>query len=242
MVGGPSWRAAVPLARELESQGVELGLHLDFTECPLLPGSRHDLRELLVASLLRRLDAGMLRAEIRAQLDAYEQALGHAPTYVDGHQHVHQFAGIRTELLAELDRRGGAPRPWLRSTRRGRAGPGRATAAKAAFIERLGAPGMEALAGARGYRQNRHLLGVYDFQGGSARYRELLTAWLAGAEDGDLLMCHPALDPDEADPIGPARRAEFEVLAGPAFGPLLQAAGLTLASMETILATPPSRG
>jgi predicted glycoside hydrolase/deacetylase ChbG (UPF0249 family) len=239
MVGGPAWRTGVPELRRLDAGQIDLGLHLDLTECPVLAGSRRGLRELIVASGLQRLDTGALRAEIRAQLDGFDQALGHAPAFVDGHQHVHQLPMVRRELLAELGRRYGAARPWLRSTRRARgAGP----AGKAVLIEILGARGLAALARRQGHAQNRHLLGVYDFSGGADRYRTLLAGWLAGAEDGDLLMCHPSRAADPADPIGRARQAEFEVVGSPGFGAQLQAAGLELAPMSAILGGTAARG
>jgi predicted glycoside hydrolase/deacetylase ChbG (UPF0249 family) len=235
MVGAPAWRDGATALRRLATAGIDIGLHLDLTEHPLRPGSRRGLRELVVASLLRRLDPLALRAEIGAQLDAFEQARGAAPAFVDGHQHVHQLPVVRQALLAELARRYGAPRPWLRSTRRPRP-DGRALPGKETVIELLGARGLAALARQHGHAQNRHLLGVHDFSGGAARYRERLAVWLAMARDGDLLMCHPSQLPDGTDPIGAARQAEFEVLASTDFAALLQRAGLTLAPMSAILA------
>lgn len=66
---------------------------------------------------MRRLAAVDIRAEIRAQLDTFEQMLGHGPAFVDGHQHVHQLPVVRHELLDELRSRYRDRLPWLRSTR-----------------------------------------------------------------------------------------------------------------------------
>jgi predicted glycoside hydrolase/deacetylase ChbG (UPF0249 family) len=234
MPGGVSWPAASRRLQALDANEVDLGLHLDFTEHPLLPGSRHDLPALIAASTLRRLDRAHVRDEIRAQLDAFEAALGRAPAFVDGHQHVHQLPQIRDELIAELERRYAVQpvdsRPWLRSTRAGIA------RIKPWIIAALGAHGLAELACRHGYQQNNHLLGVYNFQHSARRYLGLLAGWLANARDGDLLMCHPATSRAADDPIGEARLAEYVLLAGANFDNLLRMQCVALQPMSRILA------
>jgi chitin disaccharide deacetylase len=239
MVGGPAWQVGQGPLRRLPDGQVDVGLHLDLTEFPIPPQSRRSLAGLVAASFLRRLDRRAVRTEIRAQLDAFEQGLGRGPAFIDGHQHVHQLPVVRDELLAELQSRYGQARPWLRSTRGADVGwpprqQGWRETAKAAVIEALGARGLASLARQRGFAQNRHLLGVYDFHGGPDHYRALLAAWLRSAATADLLMCHPSL-PASADPLIDARMAEFEVLAGAGFGALLHAEGIALSPMSRIL-------
>lgn len=241
LVGGPAWKAWRRLLRRLDGDDVDIGLHLDLTESPLLPGSRRSLRALIAASLLRQLDRPALRAEIRAQLDAFEQTLGHGPAFVDGHQHVHQLAVVRGELLEELENRYGGRPPWLRSTR---SVHGVGVAAYGGWrgivkpwgIEQLGARGLASRARRLGFAQNRRLLGVYDFQGGPRRYRELLTVWLRCARDADLLMCHPSMRLNAQDALIDARHAEFQVLGSADFGGMLRNAGVRLWPMSKILA------
>lgn len=233
MVGGPAWAEGAAALRRADAARLDVGLHLDLTECPLQPALRRPLRSLIASAYLRRLDADALRAEVRLQLDAFEQAMGRPPAYVDGHQHVHQLPVVREVLLAELLRRDG-PRPWLRATRGPRAPgahPDAATRFKAAVIECLGAAGLRVLARREGLAQNAHLLGVYDFRGGAPRYRRLLAGWLRAACNGDLLMCHAGL-PDArgaaADPLEAARSAEFEVLSSADLPRLLADLGIRL--------------
>jgi len=219
-VGGPAWEAGAAELRR--AQGVDVGLHLDFTEHPLREPAR-PLGRLISLSLLRRFDAAALQAEVAAQLDRFEAGMGRAPDFVDGHQHVHQLPQVREALLAELQRRGPA-RPWLRSTRRPRA---RRWQFKPWFIETLGAAELARQARQAGFPQNRALLGVYDFTPG--RFAALLPEWLAAAQDGDLLMCHPSLSAAApGDHILAARQAEFEVLAGDGMPALLRGRGITL--------------
>ena len=47
-----------------------------------------------------------IRDELRRQLDAFEEAFGAPPDYVDGHQHVQVLPGIADDLIAELSARG----------------------------------------------------------------------------------------------------------------------------------------
>lgn len=239
LVGGTSWSVSSRVLRLFNQGGVDIGLHLDFTETPLLGASRRSLCELIIASHLRLLDRRLIRTEIRAQLDAFEQAIGRSPAFVDGHQHVHQLPMVRSELLAELQARSGEAPPWIRSTRAPRAGRSVAAASTGRFkprvIEGLGARGLAVAASRLGYAQNRHLLGVYDFQGGRSRYRELLADWILSASDGDLLMCHPSLPIRAADPLIDARQAEFDVLSSARLDTDLSAAGVQLEPMSQML-------
>ena len=240
MVGAPAINAgSVPL-RRLAAAGLDIGLHLDLTEHPLLMPARRSLAGLIMACYFHRLERASLRAEIRAQLDAFEKLLGHAPAFVDGHQHVHQFPIIRNELVDELEQRYRDRKPWLRSTR----GPQPSAVwpgarwrqqIKPHVIELLGARGLAALARQHGFAQNRSLLGVYAFQDDAAAYLERLAAWLGGAEDADLLMCHASVGAHCADALAQARQTEYEVLAGLSFARLCERLHLVLRPMSEIL-------
>lgn len=236
MVGAPAWPDAHAALLALDAKEVDVGLHLDLLDYPLDPaaGWPRSLAGLALASGLRRLDRRSVQREICAQLDAFEQAMGRPPAFVDGHQHVHQFAQVRGLLLAELGRRYAGALPWLRSTRapvalRWSAG------AKPAVIQALGEAGLARAARGQGFAQNQHLLGVYPFDADQARYLQQLEAWLAASADGDLLMCHPGTGRHDHDPISAARSVEFEVLSGEVFGRLLLSQRVQLQSMSRTL-------
>ena len=93
----------------------ETGLHLDFTQHPLLLQPQR-MGPLIVRSWWRVLRPTEVRNEIRAQLDAFEHHTGRSPSYVDGHQHIHQVPVVRDVLLAELQTRYAGCLPWLRNT------------------------------------------------------------------------------------------------------------------------------
>jgi chitin disaccharide deacetylase len=230
LVGGRAWPAGAARLRARSGHEVDVGLHLDLTEAPLLTGAARSLAALIAACTLRLVDRPSIRREIEAQLDAFEDAIGRAPSHVDGHQHVHQLAVVRDELLGVLQRRYPNRLPWLRSTRR-RAGRQRAEV-KAWVIERLGARALEALAARRGFAHNAHLLGIHDFGSSELQYAELAGAWLAAAGNDDLLVCHASVCAMADDPVGASRRHEFDVLRSAWWGRCVRQHGVTLAPMS----------
>lgn len=242
MVGAPAWPDAQAALLALDAKLVDVGLHLDLLDYPLGPaaGWPRSLAGLALASGLRRLDRRSVQREICAQLDAFEQAMGRPPAFVDGHQHVHQFAQVRGLLLAELGRRYAGALPWLRST----CAPAAlrwSAGAKPAVIQALGEAGLARAARGQGFVQNQHLLGVYPFDADRAGYLQQLARWLAASIDGDLLMCHPGTGRHDHDPISAARNIEYELLGGEAFGRLLAFERVHLQCLSRTLRESPLR-
>jgi predicted glycoside hydrolase/deacetylase ChbG (UPF0249 family) len=239
-VGGMAWSEGAEQLRGLDAQTLDVGLHLDLTECPLQPGARLPLKALIARAYARRLPAPLLRGEIQAQLDAFERAMGRMPDYVDGHQHVHQLPVVRSLLAQELARRYPGRMPWLRGTRgpllAGHAGLG--AGAKAWVIAALGARALAALARRSGAGQNARLLGVYGFDADAPEYERRLARWLHAAQTGDLLMCHAGASEETSDPLARARAVEFSVLRAPAFARLVARENIRLRPMRHILQPP----
>jgi len=232
MVGAAGWAQSASAARELMSGDIDVGLHLDLTHAPLLRGSRASLPVWIARTAAGAVDRRRLRAEIRAQLDAFEDALGRPPVFVDGHQHVHQFRGVRDELVAELTTRYVGRMPWLRSTRPPAAGTGALPeAAKARLIGALGERSLRALARRHGIAMSGRLLGVYGLRDTARRYPELMARWLDLALDGDVLMCHPATNGGGSE-HGSARADEFAFLAGEVMGRLLESSAVRLTRLS----------
>jgi chitin disaccharide deacetylase len=229
MVGAPCWADGAPALRELDTAVVDVGLHLDLTQHSLDPRVRCALPEWIVRSHVGAFDRRRLRHEIDAQLDAFEDRMQRPPAFVDGHEHVHQFPGVRDLLLDALAARG--QHPWLRSTRRPTALPG----LKPRVIEALGAAPLERQARARGFAQNRRLLGVYPFDPDARAYHRHMQRWLALAQDGDLLMCHPAAPGCAGVAHAAARCREHDLLAGADFPLMLARARVQVAPLRTAL-------
>ena len=221
LVDGPRWPAAATSLPPAEH--ADIGLHLNLTQT--FPGCRHEtwfLRELILRSAVGAVPRRAVRDAIEVQLDAFENGLGRRPDYIDGHQHVHQFSGVRQELLAALQRRYPNDPPWLRSTRP----PPGIRDRKARFIAGLGDAALRRLAAAGGLRMSTGLVGVYDFAPAAEPYWRNLARWITAGADGDVLMCHPSRAAESGDPIAAARVMEYAILASDRFAQLLQEAGI----------------
>lgn len=223
----PRWtEAARSLTPEIRER-MDVGLHLDFTEFD----AATSWSTLVVASCARQLRSANVARRIAVQLDAFEAATGTPPDYVDGHRHVHQLPQIRSALLAELDRRYGQARPWIRVSR-----PAPGSGFKGRIIDALGGPGLEREAQQAGFRCTRRLLGVYGFDLQATDYAAAIKGWLVQARRFDALMVHVARAAPPTDPIGAARVAEYAALDDDAFAGALQAAGVQLARGRDVFA------
>jgi predicted glycoside hydrolase/deacetylase ChbG (UPF0249 family) len=222
----PRWPAA---AQALRDGPVRAGLHFNLTEgeplshglrrCwPRLPG----LGRLIAQAALGRLPAAALAEEFQVQLQRFVDATGHAPAFIDGHQHVHALPGVRSIVLAAAQ---SLALP-VRST--GCVlGPG--FGLKRRIIEACGGRALAAELRARRIAHPPALVGVYGFDP-RADYRALVRGWLRSAPDEALLFCHPALGgPDAGDVIGAARANEMAYLAADAFADDLAEFGVSLA-------------
>lgn len=204
LVGGPAFEADAPALRAIRDR-VDVGLHLE------LASGRAGLAALLVASHARLLGRAAVARRLAAQLDRFESAFGGPPDFVDGHQHVHALPVVRDILVAELGARYGDRRPAVRNTV-----PLVPRGAKARMLAVLGGTALRDALRRTGIAHNPDFAGVYDLRPGPSRgaYRARFRAWLAGATDGTLVLCHPGVEPaDAGDPIAPARWREHAYLA-----------------------------
>ena len=220
-------------AKALSVSGLQVGLHLNFTE-RLTTGSdstAFPVSVLIARCYLRQLDEVAVRRQIVRQLDRFEAVVGRPPDFVDGHQHVHQFPQIRQNLMAELVRRYPHKRLWIRNTRMGRLRWTGAFRFKAGIIQRLGSARLVRLARGAGFAVNQEFLGVYDFRGGRETYGRLLRTWFSVAGQASVLMCHPACEPDGNDVLGGQRVAEFDVLADKRTGAWLEEYDLSVGGL-----------
>jgi chitin disaccharide deacetylase len=101
MVRWPAAAEASAYARE--HPGLSVGLHVDLGEQVFHAGEWLPLYT--VAPLQ---DETAIRAEISRQLDLFHRLIGHAPSHLDSHQHVHRREPIRT-ILIEVAQRLGVP-------------------------------------------------------------------------------------------------------------------------------------
>ncbi len=208
MVLRSAWKVGAQRLSTLSPLLLDAGLHLDLSHLPGRDGADRSLGRLIAACYLRTADRAWLREQVRMQLAMFEEAMGRAPSFVDGHRHVHQLPMVRDILVRELsDRYAGQP-PWLRST-----APGRAVRwpQKQDLIFALGGRALRRQARQHGIPTNGRLLGVYAFDD-TVPYRTRLENWAEGCADRDVLMCHPSLSRLPSDPIAEARCREYRAL------------------------------
>ncbi len=226
MVLSPRWTEAAGKIKQLNA---DCGLHLDLSsEFAAAKLTTPGLSSLIMGSYTGRLDSATIRDTIEAQLDLFEHALGRAPDFVDGHQHVHQLPAVRSQLIDVLQRRYGAnassigirvclPRRW-----RG---------AKAKTIGVFGGAPMEKLARRFGHPVNTDFVGVYGFSP-EADLARLWRQWLASIQgEVPLAMCHVADGSSQGsntDPIRSARVKELAWLGSDAFRDLCAELSITL--------------
>jgi predicted glycoside hydrolase/deacetylase ChbG (UPF0249 family) len=216
---------------------VAIGLHLTLTAPfrPLSPGfapmrdsAFPPLGTMLRLAITRRFAREALKAEIASQLQAFRDAFGRAPDFVDGHQHVHVFPQIADALLAVVKE--SAPEAWVRQC-------GRVLPLAARFADRKGllldllSHRFRRRAAALGVRTNPAFAGTYRFDD-AADFAALFPRFLEGLPGGSLVMCHPGFVDDELqrlDPLTTLREKEYAYFASDQFPGVLAARGVALA-------------
>ncbi|KLK92742.1 hypothetical protein AA309_13885 [Microvirga vignae] len=239
MTNMPGWRRAAPELKSLKGR-IGAGLHLNLTTgvplgampCLAPKGRFPVLKDILAKAFKGQLDEAEIAGEIARQLDAFEEAHGETPSFIDGHQHVHVLPGVREPLLEVLKVRGYPGRVWLRdpadrmaSILRRPVGRGKALIVKAF------ARGFAQEAQAAGFSMNQGFSGFAPFDLSAPANRIFETAF-SHLGSMPLVMCHPGYADDELRALDPAvesRVAELDYLKSDAFIALLQERGLKLA-------------
>jgi predicted glycoside hydrolase/deacetylase ChbG (UPF0249 family) len=218
MVLSPRWKEA---GTALASCAISRGLHLDFTS-PFASKSFSELSitKAVVSAYCSLTGRKVIRRQIDHQLSLYEEVLGEAPQFVDGHQHIHQLPGIRAELLACLRQRYG--REALRVKIRFCV-PMRWRGLEAAMVGATGANALKRHASKEGFGGNSDFAGVYSFAKG-APLKQLWRGWLQSMAEETLAV---------PDRIAEARRVEYEWLKSEEFRDLLSETRMAPASWSS---------
>lgn len=226
MVESPRWvdeSAPSLLALRHSVGGFEIGLHFNLTET-FPEYQKSSLNQTLIKSYLRRWSRAALILEFNAQLDAFESAMGGAPDFIDGHQHVHQFPQVRDALMSVLQTRYATNQPWVRST----VPPRAFWSGKPLTLAILGGATLQRQLFKHNVPSNRGFLGVYDFTGDN--YAELFQNWLLHTTSNSLFMCHPSNDISSTDSISAARVKEYAFFNSNVYTDMVQAFSKRIAS------------
>jgi chitin disaccharide deacetylase len=245
MTNRPHWRGWSHALRAFHGHA-DIGIHLNLTlgapltEMPRLAptGELPAIGELAKLALSLRVPKAELMAEIAAQIDAFEQAMGHAPDFIDGHQHAHGLPGVRRALLDVLERRyPKGQRPWLRDpadvmarvVKRGR------------FVQKALAiggvtSGFGGAARRAGFLTNDGFAGFSSFdlkEDMTTMFRSYLTA----PGPRHLVMCHPGeLDEElpRIDPVVATRPIELAYYLSDTATETMAAMGMSLARLRPL--------
>ena len=242
MTTQPHWPEAARAFKAL-APDADLGLHFNLTlGKPLraLPrfapsGAFPAMNAIVPAAWRGALPLDEIGEELRRQLDAFEDAFGAPPDFVDGHQHVQVLPGIAETLLAELSARGLAGKCWLRDSADR---PKRILSrgkhwGKALTVAGL-ARGFRKKAQTAGFSLNDGFSGFSDFDA-AADYGADFATYLLSPGPNQLVMCHPGhVDAELArlDPVTASRETELAFLLSPRFSEVTAAAGARLTRLK----------
>jgi chitin disaccharide deacetylase len=221
MTLSPRWAKDAPALAELRGH-IDVGLHLDWTSpFAIEAGHGRGLKRAILSAVMGGFDKTTARVVIERQLDAFERVWHAPPSHIDGHQHVHQFKGIRDALVDIMANRykgvSSDQKPYLRISK----GASGWLDVKANVIAALNSNAIKNIANKANITPARGLFGIYNFEGSESDYGRLMAQWLMQAPDQTIIMCHPAhgkLDTlDVNDSIIQARQREFNYLSSDAF-------------------------
>jgi chitin disaccharide deacetylase len=239
MVVGPAiGRDEVNALKEVAkaSPRCAIGLHVTLT-APFRPLTMHfrplegglflPHPTLLRRGLMGRLDRELIHVEVLEQLAAFADLFGRAPDFVDGHQHVQLFPGVRAAFIAAVKL--AAPDAWIRQCGRDKPWAQRLDSPKALVLDVLSTQFRKRAARAR-LAFNPAFAGAYDFTQ-QPDFGVLMQRFVQGMPEGSVVMCHPGFVDDvltSLDPLTVQREREYEFLKGERFLPLMAANGVTL--------------
>ena len=245
MTNRPHWKGWSNAFRGFHNTA-DLGVHLNLTlGAPILAmpkfapsGQFPPIGDIAKAALSFQLPIDEITAEITAQLDAFEKAIGARPDFIDGHQHVHGLPGVRGALLSVLkERYGKGHKPWLRNpadsmvsiVKRGR------NVQKALAVASL-ASGFGSAAKKAGFLTNDSFAGFSAFDA-KTDYAIDFASYLQVPGTRHLVMCHPGEIDDEIrklDPVVETRPQELAFLLGEHAPELMRKANLTLGRLRPL--------
>ena len=245
MTNQSHWKGWSHAYRSFQGQR-DLGLHLNLTlgkpltamPCFAPNGIFPPLEAIIKMAFTFNLPKEELRDEIEAQLEAFENAVGSLPDYIDGHQHVHGLPGVRGVLLKLLKiRYAKGKKPWLRNSsdqisriiKRGK------LIHKALTVRSL-TTGFGFAASRAGFLTNDGFAGFSQFNHKND-YATDFSNYLIEPGSRHLVMCHPGEIDDELlklDPVVHTRPQELTFLMSEQAGEVIHNAGMTLGRLRPL--------
>ena len=218
MVTMPTW-ASCSTRLNAHVASCYVGLHVNLTQGTPLSQAWIDkygksfkpLSWLILMCFSHRLDTQVVALELNLQLDAFIAKTGRFPDFIDGHQHVHQFPGIREYLCSKQQAR------FRNTSPRKQAGHLLGGFPKKQLIAALGGRRFDQMLSKNQTMLNTSFSGVYNFKH-AKNYRHNFNQFLKKSASQGLIMCHPGHDVDDhADPLYLSRSHEFDYLMSDAY-------------------------
>lgn len=222
LVTFPEWPVLAQRLAALRGR-IAIGLHLNLTVgAPLVPmpklapsGELPPILDLMTRSMRGAVDAGEIEAETFRQLTHFSERVGHAPDFLDGHQHAHALPGLRAGVLAGLRRFAGDRSILVRypADTLVRIMKRRVYALKALKLSWL-TTGFGPAARRAGQLVNDGFSGVSEYDSRQSFAREL-EAGFGASGPRHLMMCHPGHTDGvlaKRDRVTTRREQEFDAL------------------------------
>ncbi|MDF1797474.1 MAG: ChbG/HpnK family deacetylase [Coxiellaceae bacterium] len=228
MVNMPNWQQHAEQLKAV-AKDVQIGLHLNLTEGE--EAISH--KKLVLRSVIGHIPYSKLSRLIERQFTTFFETMGHAPDFIDGHQHIHQLSGIRNMIVMCYSKYLKDNHCWVRLS---------ANSINKMFL--LPFPQKQLLIYWTGYKRLKRLLnvdriphnksfaGVYDFEQ-HQNYREYFLQFLQHIDNQGLIMCHPGLDNLQTpcrDEIAESRVTEYHYFNSQQFVDDLASHNIALAS------------
>ena len=202
----------VDSSRLLElSADLDLGVHLNLTE---IIGSvpYYALNKLILLSNLRLISKEKIKNTFRNQINLFIQYSKTLPNFLDGHQHIHGFPVIRDALLEVIQEFWGQDRDFYVRN------PSKFSLfSKGYFLKKIVLKtcyvGLDDKLNSSKIFYPSNFSGFYDF---NSDYPSLFSNWLSKCSNGELFMCHPAIDLT-AEFLGNARYLEYKYFSSDQF-------------------------
>ncbi|EKD73684.1 MAG: hypothetical protein ACD_45C00218G0001 [uncultured bacterium] len=220
----------------------DIGLHFNLTEGKPLSQAliqSHgfmSLSKLLIRAYGRALDAVAIEAELHAQLDHFERAMGCLPAFIDGHQHVHQLPVIRQVFLKVYRARLRQHPIYVRCVYEQQAflHVKNRYDCKNIIIQLLGAKACKKELVKQQIPHNSSFSGIYSFVD-AIHYAHIFPLFLAKIKTEGMIMCHPGLaNQTDPDVIAKARFYEYQYLESEQFVRDCHAASVVLGRFKNI--------
>lgn len=204
----PDWHQQALSLKSFQGQAA-IGLHFNLTES----SQAQSLGSLMLHSLTGRLDLQWVNDQLNQQLDDFETTFGLPPDFIDGHQHVQVFPGVRQVLMKTLIGRYAEKRPWVRHVHPAFSGH---DAHIKALVLRLMSFGFATQMRRKKLPITQAFAGLYSLQP-DVDFPALLHGWIDQLPEGGLIMCHPGAAGHKSTGLALTRQRELEYLASDTF-------------------------